>query len=317
MSSVYQLFFLTTMKLRLTVLLFFLACINLSYTQNTIYSQNNNTINKKRLGEVMITESALYAISITGLYHLWYSNYPHSKFHFFNDNAEWLQMDKCGHMTTSYYVGNLGYEALRWSGVNNTKSTWYGGTLGLLFLTTIEILDGFSSEWGFSPGDMTANTLGSGLFISQQLAWKEQRILIRWSYHPTEYQQYRPDELGRNNTESWLKDYNGQTYWLSFNIKSFLPGRSNFPAWVNMDFGYGAEGMLGGRDNPAVYKNITLPKFQRTRKFFFSPDIDLTHIPTNSSSSRLELNTIEFLKFPLPAAEINSLNKVKFYYIYF
>ena len=306
------------MKKTLTLLIFSLIFTNISYCQNSISVKDNHTLNRQRLGKVMIAESVIYAVSITGLYKLWYKHYPHSKFHFFNDNSEWLQMDKCGHMTTSYYVGNIGYGALRWAGVDNNRSAWYGGALGLVFLTTIEILDGFSSEWGFSPGDMTANTLGSGLFISQQLAWKEQRILFKWSYHPTDYPKYRPDMLGKNTTEKWLKDYNGQTYWLSFNIKSFLPGNnSNFPGWLNIDLGYGAKGMLGGRYNPSVYNNLPLPQFNRTRKFFISPDIDLTHIPTNSSSSRFELNILEFLKFPLPATEINSLKKVKLYYLYF
>ena len=28
-----------------------------------------------------------------------------SNFHFINDNKEWLQMDKIGHMSVSYYSG--------------------------------------------------------------------------------------------------------------------------------------------------------------------------------------------------------------------
>ncbi len=34
-----------------------------------------------------------------------------------------------------------------------------------------------------------------------------------------------------------LKDYNGQTYWLSFNVASFLPTNSGFPYWLNMSLG--------------------------------------------------------------------------------
>ena len=46
-----------------------------------------------------------------------------------------------------------------------------------------------------------------------------------------------------------LKDYNGQTYWLSANIWSFNK-ESNFPRWLNVAFGYGADGMLYGENNP-------------------------------------------------------------------
>ena len=39
--------------------------------------------------------------------------YPKSKFHFINDNREWLQMDKFGHAMTSYYTGYLGVKAYK------------------------------------------------------------------------------------------------------------------------------------------------------------------------------------------------------------
>jgi hypothetical protein len=42
-----------------------------------------------------------------------------------------------------------------------------------------------------------------------------------------------------------LKDYNGQTYWLSVNLHSFYKG-SKIPKWLNLAIGYGANGMLTG-----------------------------------------------------------------------
>ena len=38
---------------------------------------------------------------------------------------------------------------MKWSGVPE-KAIWYGGAYGAVFLTTIEILDGYSAEWGAS-----------------------------------------------------------------------------------------------------------------------------------------------------------------------
>lgn len=301
------------------VAFFILLCLHLSYS----FGQNNkigqsDSINKKRMGAVLLSESALYVGSMSALYGIWYSGYDQTSFHFFDDNAEWLQMDKLGHFTTSYYVGKIGYEALRWSGVDNKRSIWYGGTLGLAFLTTIEVFDGFSSEWGFSAGDMTANILGSGLFIGQQLGWKEQRIQLKWSFHKSEYSKYRPDLLGDNIMENSLKDYNGQTYWLSANIKSFIKNKdSRFPKWLNVAVGYGADGMLGGRDNPVVWEANSLPKVKRIRQFYIAPDIDISRIHTKWSTLNLVFKTIGFIKFPLPALEFNSNNKFKFHYLYF
>ena len=137
------------------------------------FSQQDS-LNHKRLNTVIIAETVIYSGTMLGLYTLWYKDVPSSSFHFFDDNKEWNQMDKVGHAMTSYYVGKAGYEVMKWSGVNNKKAIWYGGTLGLFLLTSVELFDGFSSEWGFSWGDVGVNAAGSGLFIAQQVGWNEQ-----------------------------------------------------------------------------------------------------------------------------------------------
>ncbi|MGD0712173.1 MAG: DUF2279 domain-containing protein, partial [Bacteroidales bacterium] len=279
----------------------FILSVFKGIAQNT----NNYPYNTKRLTLVISSEVIAYGVSIFLLNNLWYKHYPRSAFHFFNDNNEWLQMDKCGHATTSYTLGSFGYSALRWCGVDKTKAIWYGGSLGAFFLLTIEVLDGFSSEWGFSPGDFTANTLGAALFIGQQSAWNEQRFNLKWSYHTTIFPSYRPDELGNGITQTWLKDYNGQTYWLSGNISSFLKSDSRFPKWLNLAFGYGAEGMIGGMQNPTVVNGVEKPHFERYRKFFLSPDVDLTRINTNSDFCKAGLGALNFLKFPAPALKFS------------
>lgn len=287
-----------------------------------IYYNNftkDTTLNKKRLAAVLSVEGILYAGSIGALSMAWYNNYQQSSFHFFNDLNDWMLMDKMGHITASYYIGRIGYSTLKWSGVNETKSIWYGGFLGSLYLLNIEILDGFSEKWGFSLSDFTANTVGSFLFIGQQLGWHEQRFIMKFSYHPTDYAQYRPDLLGKNFSESLLKDYNGQTAWLSGNISSFLPKSSKFPKWINIAVGYGAEGMLGGSSNPVEYNGNLLPQFNRYRKFYLTADIDFTRIPTKSKVLRSIFTVLNFIKIPFPAIEFNtnSGKNVKLHPFYF
>jgi hypothetical protein len=296
--------------------LLFLFTIN-SYAQANTELSDSNKINNTRLKGVIITESALFAASMTGLYVLWYKDYPMNGFHLINDNREWQQMDKMGHATTSYYFGKIGYEALKWSGVKENKAIWYGGLYGSAYLLTIEILDGFSTEWGFSLGDFSSNTLGSALFISQQLAWHEQRIMLKYSTHTTDYAKYRPDLLGSNLPQRIIKDYNGSTFWLSGNIYSFLPKSSGFPKWLNLAIGYGAEGMIGGHSNPLVYKGNTMPSFVRYRQFYLSLDIDLTRIPTKSKTLDLIFDLIGFIKIPLPTLEYNTKDGFKGHGIYF
>jgi hypothetical protein len=74
---------------------------------------------------------------------------------------------------------------------------------------------------GASSGDIIANASGTALFVSQELLWKEQRITPNF-FH-TRHAQYRPNVLGAL-AEQILKDYNGQTYWLSVNLHSFYKG---------------------------------------------------------------------------------------------
>lgn len=286
----------------------------------TAFSQENDSLRnvKKSVSIVLGTEAALYAGSMTGLYYLWYAGYPQSSFHFYNDNAEWLQMDKAGHTTTAYHVGLIGYEALRLAGWDEKHSLIYGGPLGFLYLTTVEILDGLSAGWGFSWGDVTANALGTGLFMGQQALWHEQRISMKYSYHKTEFTQYRPDLYGTTLPENMLKDYNGQTIWLSFNIKSlFLNNESKFPQWLNIALGYSADGMTGGFYNATHYKGNKIPEFTRTRQFVLSPDIDLTRIPVKNKYLKTTLKVLSFIKIPMPAIMIDSQGNFNAYWLYF
>jgi hypothetical protein len=274
-------------------------------------------INKCRLTAVAATASTLYVGSMVGLYSLWYSDYPSSSFHFFNDCKEWQGVDKIGHATTAYWLGKIGYESLIWSGVDRNKAIWYGGLWGFVFLTTVEIFDGFSAEWGASVCDIAANTAGTALFIGQELLFKKQPFLIKFSFHTTEYAQYRPDLLGSNFIQQLIKDYNGQTYWLSGNIASFLPESTKFPRWLSVSFGYGAEGMLGAYSNPPEYNGNPLPYYERYPKFFLSLDADLTKIRTRSETLKLIFNLIGFIKIPFPTLEYNRHSGFKFHPIYF
>lgn len=274
-------------------------------------------VRKGRLIGVSVTAGSIYLGSIIGLNQLWYADYPRSSLHFFNDCDEWQGMDKAGHVTSSYWIGRIGYESLRWSGVKEKQAVWYGGTWGLIYLTTVEIFDGFSEEWGFSACDMAANTIGAGLFIGQQLLLKDQPFTLKFSFHPTEYADHRPDLLGENFIQQMLKDYNGQTYWLSGNISAFLPRESKFPDWLDVSFGYSGEGMLGARSNPSEYNGEPLPEYERYSRYFLSLDLDLTKIRTRNETVRLLLNLIGFIKVPFPAVEFNRADKVRFHWIYY
>ncbi len=290
---------------------------NAQETKKLLLFDNAPSYNKSRVNIAGYTTTGLYAVSMAGLYQLWYKDYELEGFHFFNDNNEWLQIDKGGHIINTYWSGKMGYDVCRWAGMSNKKSTWMGGNLGYVFLASIEVFDGFSSGWGFSTGDIVANTIGAATFISQQLIWQEQRIEWKISFHPSPYAKYRPDEFGNGFVQQVFKDYNGHTFWLSANISSFLLQSSSFPKWLNVSLGYGADGLTGGSANVSEYKGKPIPSFRRTRQYYIAPDINLARIKTRSKFLHFVLGATRFIKFPLPALEYNDKGKWVFHALYF
>ncbi|NNE31383.1 MAG: DUF2279 domain-containing protein [Winogradskyella sp.] len=282
-----------------------------SQTKFNVLLKPSDSLNKSRRNTIVTAEASLATLSIVGLNQLWYNNYPKSSFKTINDSNEWLQMDKIGHVFSSYQLGRVGANVLNWAGVREKEQLIYGATLGLGFLTAVEVMDGYSAEWGFSWSDMAANTAGAGLYIGQELLWKDQRILLKYSFSRTRFAQQRPDKLGNGFFEEILKDYNGQTYWLSINVNSFLK-TSSIPNWLNLALGYGADGMLSGQPNNRLFLNQN-----RQRQFYLSLDIDLSRVNTKSHVLKTLFDVINVIKIPFPAIEINNGGEVKLHYIWF
>lgn len=284
--------------------------VNVSDTGNKLTPQQV----KKRVRIVAAANVVAYSAILVYLNAAWYSNYPRSEFHTFNDNKEWLQVDKAGHMYSAYIESYASMELWRWTGIDRKKRIWYGGLSGIVYQTVIEILDGFSAEWGWSWGDFTANVLGSAMLISQELAWDDQRIRLKFSSHYNHYGNpeldKRANELfGTSGVERILKDYNAQTYWASVNLRSFFP-KSKLPPWLAVAVGYGAEGMFGATenigkdDNGVVYFDRT--DIKRFRQWYLSPDIDFNKIKTNKKGVRILLKALSVIKMPAPSLEFSN-----------
>lgn len=253
--------------------------------------------------------SGIYGSTMTGLGSLWYADYSTSSFHWFDDSHEWLMIDKAGHFYGTYQTQMLSYHALRWASKRNKVALAESAITTWLAFSGIEIFDGFSKGWGASVSDLAANTAGIGLFTLQQSLWNEQRIVLKFGYIPGNYAQYRPDLLGNSPPESLLKDYNAQTYWLSFSPGSFgLP----FPKWLAVSAGYGADGMLGAKTNPDEWNGNTLPSFSRKRQFYLSPDIDFSKIKIRNKWFKLLFYGLNMVKMPLPAIEFSG-KKIRFH----
>ena len=271
-----------------------------------------------------------------GLYNSWYKDYPMSSFHFFNDWREWEQMDKAAHVFSGYFQAILTYKGARWTGLERNKSIWTGIAVSTLFQTTVEVMDGFSRDWGFSLPDVASNTVGIGMFAVQQKYWGEQRITLKESAWPVKHSSQslinasqgnnsislkeRADDLfGSSLGERILKDYNAQTYWLSCNVDAFLPKGNKWPDWLNIAVGYGAQNMYGGFDNEWQLDGFTYnaSDIKRYRQFYLALDADLTEIRTKNHFLKSILSVANIFKTPSPALEITSNGEFIFHFVYF
>ena len=295
-------------------------------------------LDRTRLWVSAGTGTAIYSGVSVALWNAWYKNYPLTHFHLFNDWGEWNDMDKSGHFFSSYFISSYAFKGTRWTGMNRRSAMWISAGIGMGIMATVEIMDGFSEEWGFSLGDIGFNALGTGLFLSQELLWKEQRILMKVSGvrpHYSEEPLFSADGTqlttlderaaglyGTNFFHVILKDYNALTVWSSVNIRSFSKNStSKFPVWLNVALGYGAGNIYGGFENKWTTTTGTTFEldpalYPRYRQFYISPDIDWTKIPVRRKWVKFALGLFNWLKFPAPALEINTLGKTKFHYFH-
>lgn len=283
-----------------------------SPSASLLLRKDSSQINKKRLKAIWIGGSAFYVGTMVGLYTIWYQGSEQRSFHFFNDNAQWLQMDKVGHFYSAYHFSRASMEAFRWAGMSERKAALWGTLSGIILMTPIEILDGFSADFGASWGDFLANT-GGALFSYGQIAlWNEIRIHPKFSFHRTAFPAQRPEILGRGFREEIVKDYNGQTYWLSFDIDKFMP-QKRFPKWLNIAVGYGAENMLYAREA----ENRDLGQLNAFRQYYLGIDFDLSAIRTRSKVLNTLLYLANLIRLPAPTLEYSRPHGLRFRAFFF
>lgn len=300
-------------KLLLSLLaLVFLSGSELVWAQ----SPDSSRVNRQRLYWTLGIEGAAYVGGISYLSFVWYKDAQRVPFHTYNDNAGYLQIDKLGHAYAAYLESYAGYRALRSAGVSKGKSLLYGGTLGILLQTPIEVFDGLYASWGFSWGDMAANTAGSLLLIGQELAFDEQLVRMKFSFWRSPYARQSYGYLGDNVAESLFYDYNGHSYWLSLPANTLLP-EDPLPDWLCLSLGYSANGMLGEFTNRRTWGPYVLPEYTRERQFLLSLDVDWTRIPTQSRWLRMLFEGLNFVKIPFPALELTSQGQFRGYWLYF
>ncbi|MFC5271682.1 DUF2279 domain-containing protein [Adhaeribacter terreus] len=303
-------------------LLIFCLLFGLQASASTFFSPADTVSGKvpnKKIALIGGGIGVVYVAGMVGLSQAWYDKNTQTHFHFFNDNAEWKQMDKAGHFWGAFQESKGGVDALKQTGLSEKQAIWLGSLTGILLQTPIELLDGYQESYGASAGDLIANTTGSAAVLAQQLAWREIRIQPKFSFHKTRYAALRPNVLGQSLAERALKDYNGQTYWLSVDVAKFLPHESKYPKWLNLAAGYGAEEMVYNdpeMNRQAGLENLGQP-LKPYRQYYLTVDLNLRAIKTRSKILRTAFYILDIFHLPAPALEYNNRNKLRFHGLYY
>jgi uncharacterized protein YfiM (DUF2279 family) len=293
-------------KLWTKLLLILILLPEVVFSQS-IPDSSSATVKKKQLRIATISAAGIYGAGLAVLNHSWYRHSERQSFEFFNDNAEWKQVDKLGHFYSSFYLSYGASRGLQHYGVKPSRADLTGSIIGFALLVPIEIFDGYSDAYGSSVGDLAADAAGSLFYYGQARLWKEVRIKPKFSFHYTHYPDLRPELLGRG-AERIVKDYNGQTYWLSVDADKFF----RFPKWLNLAVGYGANGMVYARDSQHEFNGFNLP----FRQYYLSFDLDPSVIHTRSKVVKTLLFFADMIRIPSPALEY-SKGSFRFHPIYF
>ncbi len=275
-----------------------------------------DTLNKKRLATAIVAKSVAYGGLMYYLGNVWYKGRERVPFHYYNDNAGYLQIDKFGHAYGAYLESEICYYWLRRSGVKRNKALIYGASMGFILQTPIEIFDGIYPGWGFSWGDMWANAAGPAFFIAQEVLFDKQVVDFKFSFTRSPYSAESNGMLGDTYLQSLFYDYNGHTYWLSSNLRNVIPS-PKIPKWLNVALGYSANGMYGEFENRSSWGGVALPEVDRYRQFLFSLDIDWTQIETDIIFLQKLFEVLNHVKIPFPALEYNSLGEWRLHAFYF
>ena len=210
---------------------------------------------------------------------------PRGPFRFENDWVYALNVDKLGHMYAGYVLSRTFGSMLRWGGISDHASTFYGSVLGLTYQMYVEVEDGFHRVYGFSPGDAFFNTLGAAIPLAQWTFPALRNLSLKYSYWPSSG--YR-SELKSGQAKAFLDDYQGTEVWLGMD-PHFLMGESlarAVPSWLGLAFGVCARDLNEAGGGRRV-ETIAL-------------DINLSRIATESDFLRAVFTLLDYIHFPMP-----------------
>jgi hypothetical protein len=238
------------------------------------------------------------AITILGgIYYRWKTawwNEDNTNFHIYYNHTQIYNVDKIGHLYGGILFAECFGVGLRWAGLDFESSLLYGGLFSTMVYTFVELKDGFAPSWGFDPLDLSGSIIGSYYPYAQRKIPFLQNFNFKWSYYPSNSIYYNNMNNESRNNQFFNDDYEGQTFWLTANLKNLIPQKINsfLPDFLNLALGISVE-------------NLSDP-LNKHRVFILSPDIDITKlIQTDSDILNEILRLLNYIHLPLPAIRVS------------
>lgn len=219
----------------ISIFIFFLPHLTLKGNKLKISDDTiSQTARTERIALVGGVSLGAFIYGHVALSNLWWKGNP-VPFHINTDDdyKYALNADKFGHFFFPYFGTDLYRGLFVWCGINDTTSLWLGAGALMTYQTYIEIRDGFSEQYGFSWGDFTANTIGTGMQVLRFYSPFLRKFHFKMSFYPSE-----KFKAGAYN--AIIDDYESAFHWLSFDLHSVLPENLQpyFPAFISPAIGH-------------------------------------------------------------------------------
>jgi hypothetical protein len=220
-------------------------------------------------------------------------------FHIQNDWDYACQLDKFGHFFGGMITARTVMECYNWTGLDRNTSLWVGAACGAAWQTYVEIEDGFSKQWGFSPTDFYSDMLGAFYPVAQEYWEPLREINLKFSYLPSADLTTGTWKRGIFvQKDTFIDDYQGQMFWLTVNVNYFLPKdfKKYWPNWLQIALGYGLQKWDG--DQEAMGHKVT------DKELWLSFDYDIEKLPGDGEFLRLVKKLFNQFHLPAPAIRL-------------
>lgn len=207
-----------------------------------------------RLRNTLIIGSGAALVTAYGLSKWWQAGFgggfKTTNEGWFGRSTEFGGADKLGHMYFNYGTVRLLTPLFEEAGNSHDASVLLGAWTALGIFTGVEVVDGFSRRWKFSPQDAAMNLAGTVLGVVLETHPELDKIFdFRVAYRPSKDSGFDP-----------FGDYSGQKYLLVVKADGFAPLRKNpLLRYLEVGVGYGARGFEpGGERRRDIYVGLSL-----------------------------------------------------------